>query len=528
MISYIYSYQISYNIKDEGGVVLSEYILEMNDIVKEFPGVRALDGVSLKIKRGEIHALCGENGAGKSTLMKVLSGVYGHKTYEGEIHINGQKVAFDNTKQSEAAGVGIIYQELTLVKEMNVAENIFLGKLINNNGIVNWDAIYAEAGKLVDEIGFEVDLTEKIENIGIGHQQLIEIAKALSVNADILILDEPTSALTEAEVEILLQKMKELKAKGITCIIITHKLNEVFEVADRVTVIRDGASVGSDDIDNLTEDKIISMMVGRELTERYPSVNKSIGDVALEVRNLNKFDKEHDAKQILHDCSFKAHKGEILGIAGLMGAGRTELITSIFGFLRGRQTGQILIDGQEVGIKDPKEAIRHSMALLSEDRKRYGLIIDQTIAENMTIASLDSLSNYGVINQDEVIHISNSFKDDLRVKAPSVETVVGTLSGGNQQKVLLARCLMIKPKILFLDEPTRGIDVGAKYEIYALINQLAAEGTCVIMVSSELPEVIGMSDRILVMCEGKLAGEFDNTNKDVTQEAIMVKASGGF
>lgn len=506
---------------------MNDYILEMNNIVKEFPGVKALDGVSLKIKRGEVHALCGENGAGKSTLMKVLSGVYSHKSYDGEIRINGELMKFENTKESEAAGVGIIYQELTLVKDMNVAENIYMGKLINTKGIVKWDEIYSEAGKLIDEIGFEVNLSQNISEIGIGHQQLIEIAKALSTNADILILDEPTSALTESEVEILIEKMRHLKSKGITCIIITHKLNEVFEIADRVTVIRDGSTVGTENIEDLTEEKIISMMVGRELTERYPSIDKKMTDVALEVRNMNKYDKYDDNKRILKDCSFKAHRGEILGISGLMGAGRTELITSIFGFLRGKQSGEVYIDGKLTNIRNPKDAINHELALLSEDRKRYGLIIDQTIAENMTIASLEMLSSYGIVNQDKVIHTSNKYAKDLRVKAPNVETVVGTLSGGNQQKVLLARCLMIKPKVLFLDEPTRGIDVGAKYEIYSLMNDLAAEGTCIIMVSSELPEVIGMSDRILVMCEGEITGEFDNSHKDTTQEEIMVKASGG-
>lgn len=506
---------------------MSDYILEMNNIVKEFPGVRALDGVSLQIKKGEIHALCGENGAGKSTLMKVLSGVYSHKTYDGEIRINGESKKFENTKQSEAAGVGIIYQELTLVQEMNVAENIFMGKLLNNKGLVKWDEIYSEAAKLVAEVGFEVDLSKNISEIGIGHQQLIEIAKALSTNADILILDEPTSALTESEVDILLEKMRHLKSKGITCIIITHKLNEVFAIADRVTVIRDGSTVGTENIEDISEEKIISMMVGRELTERYPTIDKKITEVALEVRNIHKYDKFDDTKKILDDCSFKAHRGEILGIAGLMGAGRTELITSIFGFLRGKQTGEVFVEGQLVSIKSPKDAINHELALLSEDRKRYGLIIDQTIAENMTIASLERLSTYGIVNQDKVIHTSNEYARDLRVKAPNVETVVGTLSGGNQQKVLLARCLMIKPKVLFLDEPTRGIDVGAKYEIYSLMNELAAEGTCIIMVSSELPEVIGMSDRILVMCEGEITGEFDNSSKDTTQEEIMVKASGG-
>jgi D-xylose transport system ATP-binding protein len=497
----------------------------MKDIVKEFPGVKALDGVSLKIKKGEVHALCGENGAGKSTLMKILSGVYSHKTYEGEILINGQKVQFENTKQSEKAGIGIIYQELTLIKELNVAENIFLGKLINKGGIVNWNEINHAAGKLIEEIGFEMDLSKKIVDIGIGHQQLIEIAKALSVNADILILDEPTAALTEAEVEILMDTIKRLKKKGITCIIISHKLNEVFEIADRVTVIRDGCSVGTEDIGNLTEEKIINMMVGRELTERYPTIEKSIGDVVLEVRDLCKFDKDNDSKLIVNKANFVAREGEILGISGLIGAGRTELITSIFGFLKGKQSGEILINGKPATIKSPKEAIRYGMALLSEDRKQYGLVLEQSISKNITISSLEKVSRYGIISRDKEIHISDKYSKDLGVKAPSVETVVGTLSGGNQQKVLLARCLMIKPRILFLDEPTRGIDVGAKYEIYTLMNELAKQGTCIVMVSSEMPEVMGMSDRVLVMCEGRITGEFQRD--EVTQEKIMTKASGG-
>ncbi|MDC7228475.1 MAG: sugar ABC transporter ATP-binding protein [Spirochaetales bacterium] len=498
----------------------------MRNITKEFPGVKALDNVTLEVKRGDTHALVGENGAGKSTLMKVLSGVYPYKTYDGEILINGEIATFHTTRDSEKAGVAIIYQELALVKDLNVAENIFLGKLHQRGGVVSWDKVYFEAQKLLDDLGVEVDLSKKIKDIGIGQQQLVEIVKALSVDADILILDEPTAALTEAEVELLMEIIRKLKAKGVTCILISHKLNEVMEICDRCTVIRDGATIGTNDISELDEDKIIKMMAGRELTQRYPDKTAVIQDrVMLEVKSLCKWSKEDDSKKILDDISFNVKAGEILGISGLMGAGRTELLMSIFGYMKGRQEGEIIIDGEAVKISTPKKAIELGMGLVTEDRKKLGLVLIQSIVNNATLASLKKVSRNGVLNADMEVHETNKFVDSIGIKTPSVDVQVQKLSGGNQQKVLLARCLMTKPKVLFLDEPTRGIDVGAKYEIYTLMNELAAQGTAIVMVSSEMPEVIGMSDRVVVMHEGEIVCEY--SRNEVSQEKIMLYASGG-
>jgi D-xylose transport system ATP-binding protein len=497
----------------------------MRNITKEFPGVKALDNVSLAVRKGEIHALCGENGAGKSTLMKVLSGVYPHKTYTGDILINDKVMTFDDIRQSEAAGVAIIYQELALVKELDVAENIFLGNMHSQAGIIKWDKLYFEAGKILEDIGIQINLNSKIKDIGIGHQQMVEIAKALAMKTDILILDEPTAALTEAEVEILMRILRKLRNDGVSCIYISHKLNEVLEIADRVTILRDGATVGTYDIEKIDEEKIISLMVGRDLEHRYPERDLEIGEVALEVKNFTVFSQEIKSKEIIKDASFNVRKGEILGIAGLMGAGRTELITSIFGFMNNEKKGTILIDGREVQINSPYDAISNGMAMVSEDRKRYGLVLLQSVAENTTLASLGKISNNGILSKDKEVHETTEFVVSLGIKTPNVDTVVNTLSGGNQQKVLLARCLMTKPKILFLDEPTRGIDVGAKFDIYTLMNQLAADGTAIIMVSSELPEVLGMSDRTIVMHEGRITGEFSRS--EATSEKIMMKASKG-
>jgi D-xylose transport system ATP-binding protein len=495
----------------------------MKNITKTFPGVKALDNVNLNIKRGEIHGLCGENGAGKSTLMKVLSGVYPYKSYTGDIVIDGKVQKYKSVADSEKAGVAIIYQELALVKDITVAENIFLGKLVNNHGIVNWNAVYSQARILLEEIGVDADLDAKIRNLGVGQQQLVEIAKALVLNATILILDEPTAALTEVEVDLLMNILKGLRAKGVTCILITHKLNEIFEICDNVTVLRDGSTIKTMSSKETDEEELIKYMVGRELTNRYPEATRIAKKTMLKVENIN-FVNLFD-QRLVKDVSFEAKSGEILGIAGLMGAGRTELISSIFGFASGNVTGQIFIDGKETKITHPMDAISSKMAMLSEDRARFGLIKGQSICNNITLASLDQVSKRGVLNKQKEFSIAKNLKEDLGVKANSVAIDVATLSGGNQQKVLLARCLMTKPKVLFLDEPTRGIDVGAKYEIYMLMNKLASQGTAIIMVSSELPEIMGMSDRVIVMCEGSLAGELDKTQ--LSQENIMTLASGG-
>lgn len=502
---------------------MSEYILEMKNITKEFPGVKALSNVNLQIRRGEIHSLCGENGAGKSTLMKVLSGVYPYKSYTGDIVINGEVQKFHKISDSEKAGVAIIYQELALVKDITVAENILLGKLINKKGIVNWNAVYMRAKKILEEMEASIDLNEKVRNIGVGQQQLVEIAKALALDADILILDEPTAALTESEVETLLKIMKKLREKGVTCIMISHKLNEVFEVSDNITVLRDGLSIRTMSAKETNEDEVIKYMVGRELTQRYPEMKREAKETMLEVEHLNLTDPS--GHQVVKDVSFSVRAGEIVGLAGLMGAGRTETISSVFGAVKGKVTGTIKIEGKEVQIHSPLDAICQGMAFLSEDRKRYGLIQGQSISKNISISSMDQVNTHGVINLSQEYDITRSYAKELGVKANSVDVNVETLSGGNQQKVLLARCLMTKPKILFLDEPTRGIDVGAKYEIYVLMNELAKQGTAIVMVSSEMPEVIGMSDRVLVMREGKIGGEL--ARAELTQEGIMQIASGG-
>lgn len=504
---------------------MSGYILEMINITKEFPGVKALSDVSFRVKRGEIHALVGENGAGKSTLMKVLSGVYPAGTYSGQIMVNGREQHFRSIKDSEKAGIAIIYQELALIKQMNICENIFLGNEITDNGIINWDKAFVETKKVLEEVRLDINPSTKILNLGIGQQQLVEIAKAISKHADILILDEPTAALTEAESDNLLQILMELKDKGVTCIYISHKLNEVFRIADRITVLRDGKTICTEDAKKLNEDKVISLMVGRELTERFPRKKHTPGDVVLEVNNWTVYNPEIPEKKIIDNVSFYAKKGEILGIAGLMGAGRTELVMSIFGSYGSHVSGEIKLNGKKLKIKNPRDAIKAGISYLSEDRKRYGLVLMMDIKNNITISSLDKISNFTVINDNEEIKAGNNYVSDLRIKTPSVEQKAGNLSGGNQQKVVLGKWLMTEPKVLILDEPTRGIDVGAKFEIYNIMNNLVDKGVCIIMISSELPEILGMSDRILVMHEGEINGEL--SWEEATQEKVISYATGG-
>jgi ABC-type sugar transport system ATPase subunit len=504
---------------------MNNYILEMKGISKEFPGVKALQDVTFEVKRGEIHALVGENGAGKSTLMKILSGVYPHGTYSGEIVVDGHVQRYDTIKDSEHAGIAIIYQELALVKLMTVSENIFLGnEITGKSGIINWDQTFRHTEQYLKEVGLNVNPNTKIIDLGIGEQQLVEIAKAISKEARILLLDEPTAALTEAESQKLLKIIKKLKENNVTCIYISHRLNEVIEIADRITVLRDGKTVITDDKCNMSENKMISYMVGRELTQRYPRKQHVAGDVVLEIKNWTVYDPEIDDK-VCDNISLSARKGEILGIAGLMGAGRTELVMSIFG-VWGRITGgEIFINGKQLKLKSATDAIKAGISLLSEDRKRYGLVLGMDVKENSTLASLEKISNLTVINMNEEIHLGNNYVKDLNIKTPTIEQKVGNLSGGNQQKVVIAKWLLTKPKVLILDEPTRGIDVGAKIEIYNIMNKLVDEGVCVIMISSELPEVLGMSDRILVMHEGTITAEI--SYDDATQEKIMYYATGG-
>ena len=499
-------------------------LLEMKDIVKEFPGVRALDGVSFTLEKGEFHSLVGENGAGKSTLMKVLSGVYPAGTYEGDILINSEPRHFRNIRDSENAGVAIIFQELSLVKELTVGENIFLGQEPARLGIINWTELYHRASKLLSDLHLEIDPREQVGNLGIGQQQLVEIAKALSKNASILVLDEPTAALTESEVETLFIILRKLKSRDVGMIYISHKLDEVFEMSDRITVLRDGKTVGTQPASELTKDQVIAQMVGREVGDIFPKSKHELGDVALQVKDLTVYSPDVADKKLVDNISFSVRKGEVLGIAGLMGAGRTELLMAIFGAWQGKYHREIFVEGKPVSITSPLGAIEHKIGFVTEDRKRFGLILPQTILDNMTLAGLRSISGKFLTNRTRETIAANGPMKSLRIKANSPLTITGTLSGGNQQKVVLGKWLLTGPKILFLDEPTRGIDVGAKQEIYTEINKLAEQGMAIVLVSSELPEVLGLSDRVIVLHEGKMTGEF--TRADATPERVMHAATG--
>jgi len=504
---------------------MGEYILEMKNITKEFPGVKALDQVNLNVKRGEIHALIGENGAGKSTLMKILSGVYPHGSYKGEIVVNGELQSFQNIKDSEESGIAIIYQELALLKNMSICENIFLGNEIMKKGIIDWDKTFVETAKVLEEVRLDLNPATEIVNLGIGQQQLIEVAKAISKKTDLLILDEPTSALTESETDNLLKLLREFRDKGVTCIYISHKLNEIFEIADRITVIRDGQVITTKDAKELDEDKLITLMVGRELTQRFPKVKHTRAEVVMKVENWTVLNPENPDKNIIDKVNFEVRKGEILGVSGLMGAGRTELFMSILGCYGDQTSGQLTLNDQIIKKLNPKNMIEKGISYLSEDRKGNGLVLSESVRKNMSMASLDNISSWGIIDESKEIRQTEKYVADLLVKTPHIEQAVENLSGGNQQKVVLGKWLLTDPKVLILDEPTRGIDVGAKYEIYNIMNKLVEQGVCVVMISSELPEILGMSDRILVMCEGRITGELKR--EEANQENIIYYATGG-
>ena len=507
---------------------MSEYVLEMQNIIKEFPGVIALDNVSLKVKKGEIHSLVGENGAGKSTLMKILSGVYPSSSYQGDVIIKGEKQNFRNIKDSEKVGVAIIYQELALVKQLSVAENIFLGNEFFERGKINWEKTHAQASKLLKDVNLDISPETKIIELGIGKQQLVEIAKAISKNVDILILDEPTAALNETDTENLLNILRELKSKGVTCIYISHKLNEVMEISDSITILRDGHSIVTRDmhgVEKLTEDDMISLMVGRKLTQRFPRVEHTKGEVVLEVKNWTINNPELPDKMMINNANIQVRKGEILGIAGIMGAGRTEFVMSLIGAYGIKKSGQMFINGKEIIVNNPGEAIRCGISYSSEDRKAKGLVLGMDIKTNISLSSLSKITKLNTINANEEIRTATMYVKKMNIKTPSIEQKVQNLSGGNQQKVAVAKCLMTEPKILILDEPTRGIDVGAKYEIYNIMNDLVDQGVCIIMISSELPEVLGMSDRVLVMAAGKFTANL--SIEDATQEKVMYYATGG-
>ncbi len=503
---------------------MGDLILEMRHITKEFPGVRALQDVTFQVEKGEIHALVGENGAGKSTLMKILSGFYPHGTYSGEIVLDGKVQRFARIRDSEEARIAIIYQELALVKQMTIAENIHLGaELCRAKGVIDWNRTFRETARVLEEVGLKVNPAARVIDLGVGAQQLVEIAKALSKDARLLILDEPTAALTEAEADNLLAILGSLKQKGVTCIYISHRLREVMRIADRITVLRDGRTVATDDKANMTEERMIQNMVGRELTTMYPRRKRTPGDTVLEVKHWT-IQNPITGAVACNDISFEVRKGEILGIAGLMGAGRTELVMSLFGAWGKKLSGRMLLQGRPLQIRSSQGAIRSGISLVSEDRKRYGLVLGMDVKENSTLASLERVSKLGVIDKNEEIKCSGQYVKDLRTKTPSLEQKVGNLSGGNQQKVVIAKWLLTRPKVLFLDEPTRGIDVGAKVEIYNIMNDLVDQGVCVVMISSELPEVLGMSDRILVIAEGRLTGSF--SREEATEEKVMYHATG--
>ena len=505
---------------------MAKILLEMKNITKTFPNVKALDDVNLQVEEGEIHALVGENGAGKSTLMKVLSGIHAFGSYEGEIYYDGKLCKFQNIKDSERLGIVIIHQELALVPELSIGENMFLGNEKRGLlGSIDWNKTYSEAAKYMRLVGLQDNPHELIRNIGTGKQQLVEIAKALAKNARLLILDEPTSSLNEEDSRALLDLLLDFKkSRGITSIIISHKLNEIAYVADKITVIRDGHTIETLDAraEKISEERIIRGMVGREMTNRFPKrEDVKVGDIALEVDNWTVHHPLYPERKVVDNVSMYVRKGEVVGIYGLMGAGRTELAMSIFGQSYGTNiTGELKLNGKSMKhLKSPADAIKHGIAYVTEDRKGNGLVLPQSIKVNTTLANLEAVSEKTVIDGDKEYNVADEYKSKLRTKTPTVEDAVGTLSGGNQQKVLLAKWMFSEPDVMLLDEPTRGIDVGAKYEIYCIINQLAAEGKCVVMISSELPEVLGMSDRIYIMNEGKMLGEMKAS--EATQENIM-------
>lgn len=501
---------------------MSAVILEMRNITKTFPGVKALDNVNFSVRQGEIHALVGENGAGKSTLMKVLSGVYPFGDYDGQIFYQGQECRFKDIRDSESLGMVIIHQELALVPLLSITENIFLGNERQKNGIINWYEAIGKTQELLKKVGLDEEPETLISDLGVGKQQLVEIAKALSKEVKLLILDEPTSSLNESDSNALLDLLLEFKEQGISSVLISHKLNEVSKVADSITILRDGATIETLDChkETITEDRIVKGMVGRDLTNRYPTRQANISDVIFEVKDWNVHHPLHDDRKMVHDVSLHVKRGEVVGIAGLMGAGRTELAMSIFGHAYGKNiSGKVFKHGQEINVSSIDKAISNGLAYVTEDRKNYGLILIDDIKNNIALANLNGVADRYIINQPKSLAVARNYRDKLSIKCSSILQKTINLSGGNQQKVVLSKWLFANPEILILDEPTRGIDVGAKYEIYTIINQLADEGKGIILISSELPEILGVCDRIYVMDEGRIVGEMPKA--EASQEKIM-------
>ena len=511
---------------------MTDYLLQMRDITKLFPGVRALDHVNIQVAEGEIHAICGENGAGKSTLMNVLSGIYPYGTYEGDIVYRGETCRFRTIRDSEQKGIVIIHQELALVPYLSIGENLFLGNEQEKNGIIDWNMTFQKAEEYMRVVGLQENPRTLIKDIGMGKQQLVEIAKALAKDVRLLILDEPTSSLNESDARKLLDLLLHFKReKGITSILISHKINELSYCADRITILRDGASIETlrRGVDELGEARIIRGMVGREMTNRYPPRERNIGPEALRVQNWTVYHPLNVSRKVVDDVSITVRKGEVVGVAGLIGAGRTELAMSVFGKAYGvKISGRLFKDGKEIALNTIPQAIKAGLAYITEDRKGNGLVLPNSIKHNLTLARTQFISKKGVLDKDVEKRSAESLKEKLGIKAPSIEQFVGNLSGGNQQKVLVGKWIFSEPDILLLDEPTRGVDVGAKYEIYQIINSLTAQGKSILLISSELPEILGMCDRVYVMNEGKLIAELPI--EQASQEAIMghiINASKG-
>lgn len=501
---------------------MKKKLLEMRNITKDFSGVKALDHVNLVVQEGEIHALVGENGAGKSTLMNILSGIYAYGTYEGDIIYDGKICEFHDIKESTKVGIVIIHQELALIPYLTIAENVYLGNECSHHGLINWDETYRRTEQLMKRVGLHENSETAIKDIGVGKQQLVEIVKALSKNARLLILDEPTAALNDDDAEHLLDLLLELKQEGLTAIIITHKLNEVMKVADKITVLRDGSTIETIDPakETVTPDRIVAGMVGRSLKDYYPKRTPHIGEVMFEIRDWTAYAPNVADKKIVDDVNLTVRRGEIVGIAGLMGAGRTELAMSVFGRSYGTKiSGHLYKDGKELNLKTVSDAIRAGIAYVTEDRKQAGLILTDDVLHNISLASLNKISKHGVVDTNAEISAAQDYTKRMNIKVSSISQLTGKLSGGNQQKVVLSKWIMTDPDLLILDEPTRGIDVGAKYEIYCIINDLIAQGKSVLMISSEMPELLGMADRIYVMNEGRIVGQMDAA--EATQNKIM-------
>jgi len=504
----------------EGMVIVVNTLLEMKSITKRFDTVLALEDVSMTAIDGEIHAIVGENGAGKSTLMKILSGVYGYGDYEGDVIFKNEECRFKNIKDSEKCGIVIIHQELALVPFLSIAENIFMGNEQSKNGVINWPLTYQKTKELLDKVGLDESPHTLVQDIGVGKQQLVEIAKALAKRVEVLVLDEPTAALNDIESENLLELLLGLKKEGMTSILISHKLNEVLKISDRISILRDGKMVETFDNKDIDENRIIRGMVGRDILDRFPARDSEAGEIMFEVKDWTVYHPDIADKIIIDNVSMYAKKGEVVGIAGLMGAGRTEFAMSIFGGAYGtRISGTVIKDGKALTLKSTAQAIDNGIAYLTEDRKQYGLILDETICRNISLANLKSLCPYIAVDEFKETQMAEEFKRKVDIRARDVMQHAKNLSGGNQQKVVLSKWLFATPDVLILDEPTRGIDVGAKYEIYQIINELAKQGKCIIVISSELPEVIGLSDRIYILSEGEIAGEL--SKEEASQEAIM-------